>query len=253
MLGNLAAVHLPDGTELEYIIDGRSRRIGKKVNGALVQGFLYHGNLKPVAELDANSNVVRVMEYDSFGRIISDSNPDFDLPVGFGGGLADATTGLVQFGFRDYDPVAGRWTARDPIFFDGAQPNLYVYAGNNPINLRDPLGLWCIGGSFYAGLGAGAKVCCTDDGCSGCVEAGVGVGGGVQLGTGGLDRSGTSVGSEVSAGIGLVGASVSGRINDCGKAKLDASIGVGPGGGGASSGKVGVSAKINVQHCGRLF
>jgi YD repeat-containing protein len=39
-LGNLISVALPDGRLIEYVIDGANRRIGKKVNGALVQGFL---------------------------------------------------------------------------------------------------------------------------------------------------------------------------------------------------------------------
>ena len=33
-------------------IDGQDRRIGKRVNGALVQGWLYDGQLRPIAELD---------------------------------------------------------------------------------------------------------------------------------------------------------------------------------------------------------
>ena len=41
LMGNLTYVRLPDGTEIEYIIDGQNRRIGKKVNGNLVQGFIY--------------------------------------------------------------------------------------------------------------------------------------------------------------------------------------------------------------------
>jgi RHS repeat-associated protein len=31
------------------------------------------------------------------------------------------------FGARDYEPEAGRWTARDPILFEGGQSNLYTY------------------------------------------------------------------------------------------------------------------------------
>jgi RHS repeat-associated protein len=55
--------------------------------------------------------------------------------------LYDADTGLTRFGARDYDPVVGRWTAKDPILFDGGQANLYVYVGNDPINAIDPEGL----------------------------------------------------------------------------------------------------------------
>lgn len=39
--GNLRSVVLPDGTRIDYVIDGQNRRVGKKVNGTLAQGFLY--------------------------------------------------------------------------------------------------------------------------------------------------------------------------------------------------------------------
>ena len=32
------------------LIDGRNRRIGKKVNGILIKGFLYQSQLRPAAE-----------------------------------------------------------------------------------------------------------------------------------------------------------------------------------------------------------
>ena len=54
--GNLRQVVAPAGTQIDYVIDGRNRRIGKKVNGALVQGFLYADQLNPVAELDGSGN-----------------------------------------------------------------------------------------------------------------------------------------------------------------------------------------------------
>ena len=57
-LGNLVSVTLPDGTQLQYLIDGMNRRVGKKVNGALVQGFLYQSDLRIAAELDGSSNIV---------------------------------------------------------------------------------------------------------------------------------------------------------------------------------------------------
>ncbi len=58
VLGNLISVTQPDLTQIEYVIDGKNRRIGKKVNGTLVQGFLYKDQLNPIAELDGQSNVV---------------------------------------------------------------------------------------------------------------------------------------------------------------------------------------------------
>jgi uncharacterized protein RhaS with RHS repeats len=48
----------------------------------------------------------------------------------------------VRFGFRDYDPDVGRWTAKDPIFFAGGSADLYGYCLNDPINIIDPNGLY---------------------------------------------------------------------------------------------------------------
>lgn len=184
LLGNLVAVTMPNGSRIEYLVDGNNRRIGKKVNGVLVQGFLYHDALNPVAELDGNGNLVarfvyasrnnppdymikggvtyriiadhlgsprlvvnatngqvaQRLDYDEFGSILADSNPGFQ-PFGFAGGIYDQHTKLLHFGERDYDPQAGRWTAKDPIGFSGSPSNLYEYVMNDPVNSRDSNGL----------------------------------------------------------------------------------------------------------------
>ncbi|MBK6423662.1 MAG: hypothetical protein IPF77_15850 [Gemmatimonadetes bacterium] len=105
-----------------------------------MQGWLWQGQLAPVAELDGSGQVVsrfvygtRVnvpdylerggetyrlvtnhlgsvalvvnastgqvvswRDYDEWGRVVADSNPDFQ-PFGFAGGLYDGATGLVRF------------------------------------------------------------------------------------------------------------------------------------------------------------
>src|SRR5574341_1070576 len=71
----------------------------------------------PKVVTDNTGNVIRVMEYDSWGVKTFDNNATFDLPVGFAGGIPDDATGLVRFGYRDYEPGSGRWAAKDPIFF----------------------------------------------------------------------------------------------------------------------------------------
>jgi RHS repeat-associated protein len=83
---------------------------------------------------------VSSIDYDSFGRVLTDTNPGFQ-PFGFAGGLYDADTGLVRFGARDYDAYTGRWTAKDPILFGGGLANLHSYVGSDPINRIDPTGL----------------------------------------------------------------------------------------------------------------
>ena len=96
------------------------------------------GSVRIVA--DSSGNVVKKINYDSFGNIINDTEPTFEIPFGFSGGLKDRDTGLVRFGYRDYDPDVGRWTAKDPIGFAGGDTDLYGYVLNNPVNLIDPLG-----------------------------------------------------------------------------------------------------------------
>jgi len=184
-LENLISVTLPDGTLIEYIIDGRNRRVGKKVNGTLEKGWLYKDGLNPIAELDgtgavvsrfiyatrsnvpdfiikggntyriisdhlgsprlvidtATGTVIQAMDFDEFGNISADTNPEFQ-PFGFAGGLYDTDTQLVRFGARDYDAEIGRWASKDPILFDGEDTNLYGYAINDPINFIDSLGLF---------------------------------------------------------------------------------------------------------------
>ena len=62
-LGNLRHVTLPDGTVIEYLVDGLGRRVGRKVNGAQVRGWLYRDALQPAAELDANGTVMARFVY----------------------------------------------------------------------------------------------------------------------------------------------------------------------------------------------
>ena len=94
-----------------------------------------------IAISDNNGNIIKQIEYDSYGNILNDSNPSFEVPFGFAGGLYDPLTKLVHFGFRDYDPYTGKWTAKDPIGFAGGDSNLYGYVLNDPVNLVDVLGL----------------------------------------------------------------------------------------------------------------
>ena len=115
------------------------------------------GSLRVVA--DGSGNVVKRVEYDSFGNVTNDSNASFEIPFGFAGGLQDRHTGLIRFGFRDYDPDTARWTAKDPIGFLGGDIDLYGYCLNDPINRADAAGLqqWNLISSMDA-LHAGYQV-----------------------------------------------------------------------------------------------
>jgi len=85
-------------------------------------------------------DVIQRMDYDTWGNIVSDTNPGFQ-PFGFAGGLYDQHTSMTRFGLRDYEAWAGRWTLKDPIRFNGGDSNLYGYVVNNPVNWIDPWGL----------------------------------------------------------------------------------------------------------------
>ncbi len=61
--GNLTHVDLPNGQTIDYLIDGENRRVGEKINGVLTEGFLYSGQLQPVAMLDGSGNVVERFVY----------------------------------------------------------------------------------------------------------------------------------------------------------------------------------------------
>lgn len=69
VIGNLTNVALPGGMAIDYVIDGRNRRIGKKVDGTLVQGFLYQDQLNPVAELDGTGNITSRFVYGSKANV----------------------------------------------------------------------------------------------------------------------------------------------------------------------------------------
>jgi RHS repeat-associated protein len=175
--GNLRHVGLPDGRGVDYLVDSENRRVAKKVNGVLVRKWLYKDQLKPVAEFDGagtllaryldgvtiksgtsyrvvadhlgtprllvnstSGTVAQRLDLNEWGQMSADSGVGFQV-FGFAGGIYDPDTGLVRFGARDYDPVVGRWTAKDPIRFRAGDPNLYEYVFGDPINAIDPTGL----------------------------------------------------------------------------------------------------------------
>jgi RHS repeat-associated protein len=194
--GELLQVSLPDGRTINYVHDPLGRRIAKRINGVIVEKYLWLGLTKLLAVYDGSDNliqrfeyadgrmpvamtmagvryflaydqvgslravtdgagnIVKQIDYDSFGNVLADTNGSLTAPFGFAGGLYDKDTGLVRFGKRDYDPDTGRWTAKDPIRFAGGDTDLYGYVQNDPVNGIDPWGLWDLMSSLQA-LNAG--------------------------------------------------------------------------------------------------
>uniref|UniRef100_A0A8C2A023 Teneurin transmembrane protein 3 n=1 Tax=Cyprinus carpio TaxID=7962 RepID=A0A8C2A023_CYPCA len=93
----------------------------------------------PLAVFSSNGLLLKQVQYTAYGEIYFDSNPDFQLVIGFHGGLYDPLTRLLHFGERDYDIQAGRWTTPDistwtRVGKDPAPFNLYMFCNNNPIS-----------------------------------------------------------------------------------------------------------------------
>ena len=78
--------------------------------------------------------MVKEIRRDSFGVPYHDSFPNFAPPIGFAGGLEDPDTGLVRFGWRDYDPTIGRFTSLDPARDRRGDGDLYDYCMDAPVN-----------------------------------------------------------------------------------------------------------------------
>jgi RHS repeat-associated protein len=188
VLGNLRSVLFPDGKQIEYVIDGRNRRIGKKVNGVLTQAFLYQDNLNPVVELDGNGNVVSRFVYGSKANV-----PDYMLKGGktyhilsnhlgspklvidvsdgsivqkmnydaFGNVIEDSNPGFQPFGFAggiyDLDTKLIRFGARDYDAETGRwtakDPILFAGGDTNLFGyvLGDPLNLLDLNGLASSG------------------------------------------------------------------------------------------------------
>jgi len=94
-----------------------------------------------VALTDEAGQVVQTYEYDSFGKITNQTG-SIRNPFTFTGREYDEETTLYYYRARYYDPNAGRFLTKDPIGFAGGDVNLYRMVVNNPVNYRDPLGLW---------------------------------------------------------------------------------------------------------------
>jgi RHS repeat-associated protein len=83
---------------------------------------------------------VWVWDHDPFGNGAPTAAAGFWHRLRFPGQVYDSESKLHSNGHRDYDPRLGRYVESDPTGLEGGI-NTYVYAGNDPVNAIDPLGL----------------------------------------------------------------------------------------------------------------
>jgi RHS repeat-associated protein len=137
----IAAELTPGGAVLSRFVYGMELNVPEYMerNGKRYRFVIDHrGSVRLVVEATTGAVVQRI-DYDEYGRVVSNSNPAWQ-PFGYAGGLFDDVTQLVRFGARDYDAAGGRFTQEDPIGLAGGM-NLYGFAAGDPVNYSDPFGL----------------------------------------------------------------------------------------------------------------
>ena len=90
--------------------------------------------------VDNGGNVANHVRYDSFGQMVSQSNPTIESRYGFIGRELDTETELYYYRSRYYNPGMGRFIGEDSVGFGGGDANLYRYVGNSPVNGVDTSG-----------------------------------------------------------------------------------------------------------------
>jgi RHS repeat-associated protein len=94
----------------------------------------------PLAEADAQGNIIATYDYTPYGSQALGTPPN---GPGYTGHVNDPDTGLVYMQARYYDPLTQRFLSTDPIDPTPGNHfnfNRYAYASNNPIVNTDPDG-----------------------------------------------------------------------------------------------------------------
>ena len=68
-LGNLVTVVLPSGQRIDYLIDGRNRRVARRIDGVMERRWLYQDGLEPIAELDGAGKLLWRFVYGTRGHV----------------------------------------------------------------------------------------------------------------------------------------------------------------------------------------
>jgi RHS repeat-associated protein len=160
-LSPIARLNDEDRVVEEYVYGSRVNVPEYMIKDGRKYRFLtdHRGSVRMVVDTH-DGNIMQRTDYDEFGLIIDEDLAENWTPVlfGYAGGLQDRDTGLIRFGARDYDPMVGRWTSKEPLGFNGSS-NFYVYAENDPVNFVDVTGLYSMfefgedALHFLAGLG----------------------------------------------------------------------------------------------------
>jgi RHS repeat-associated protein len=104
--------------------------------------WLLTDHLGTVRDILSNTGVVlNHIKYDSFGNILSQSNPSAATRYAFTGREWDSSLGLYYYRARYYDANLGKFLSEDPLGFSTGDTNLSRYVKNVPLSRLDPSGL----------------------------------------------------------------------------------------------------------------
>ncbi len=96
------------------------------------------GSVRQIA--NANATIADTLTYDSFGQILTETNPANGDRFKFTAREHSSLLGHYFYRARFYDPRVGRFTEVDPIGFCAGDQNLYRYVRNDPVQYTDPTG-----------------------------------------------------------------------------------------------------------------
>lgn len=135
----LTHLHYPkDEITFMYIYDSSGHLMYIQQEG--VKYYVASDHLgTPVALFNAEGVIIKEMSRTPFGRILSDNNPDFYLPVDFQGGIRDPLMNLIFYGDRVYDPLGAQWLVPDldivqHYLRSPYRLHLHRFHNNDPIN-----------------------------------------------------------------------------------------------------------------------
>jgi RHS repeat-associated protein len=141
-----------DGEQIAFVTDAAGNQLfhylyGLNVDAVMAQdsptGMVWSlaDRLGTVDTLtDASGTVIDKRTFDSFGRLLSETNPSVKFRYGYTGREQDRETGLDYYRARYYDPANGRFISVDPAGFGAGDTNLYRYVGNRSTMYTDPTG-----------------------------------------------------------------------------------------------------------------
>jgi RHS repeat-associated protein len=112
----------------------------------------YQGTVRDVA--DNSGAILDHLVYDSFGNIVSQTDPTDAPRLGYTGQQIDPETGFNYDHARYYNPETGTFLNQDPKGFKAGDQNLYRYVDNSPLDKTDPTGMssWYSDPSWYGAL-----------------------------------------------------------------------------------------------------